>query len=241
MSVFVINPSDSDLVHHGIKGQRWGIRRYQNKDGSLTVLGKRRERSETPLLEGPAETGLSTNVRRSSSSRSKKDDFVEGEWRWADEDVEGTGTSRRSEKKSKTVNAKEGRDYRKADDVVDGKWKSVNEGNKSSKGSSTSNVDKYSSAFSKTSDVTKTLLDYENRMLKKDKTKALKKIDVSTMTDADLKKAISRMSAEDTYKKLKSERIDYGRQKTIKRLETIGSIAATGTSIITLYRKLKNK
>lgn len=31
------------LVHHGIKGQKWGIRRYQNEDGSLTVAGKKRQ------------------------------------------------------------------------------------------------------------------------------------------------------------------------------------------------------
>lgn len=30
------------LEHHGILGQKWGVRRYQNKDGSLTDLGKRR-------------------------------------------------------------------------------------------------------------------------------------------------------------------------------------------------------
>lgn len=29
------------LVHHGIKGQRWGVRRYQNEDGSWTEAGKR--------------------------------------------------------------------------------------------------------------------------------------------------------------------------------------------------------
>lgn len=29
------------LEHHGVKGQRWGVRRYQNKDGSLTAAGKR--------------------------------------------------------------------------------------------------------------------------------------------------------------------------------------------------------
>lgn len=31
------------ICHHGIKGQRWGIRRYQNEDGSLTPAGRRRE------------------------------------------------------------------------------------------------------------------------------------------------------------------------------------------------------
>jgi len=30
------------LVHHGIKGQRWGIRRYQNEDGSLTPAGRKK-------------------------------------------------------------------------------------------------------------------------------------------------------------------------------------------------------
>ena len=31
-----------ELTHHGIKGQKWGIRRFQNRDGSLTADGKRR-------------------------------------------------------------------------------------------------------------------------------------------------------------------------------------------------------
>ena len=34
------------LVHYGIKGQKWGVRRYQNKDGSYTSVGKRRRRSQ---------------------------------------------------------------------------------------------------------------------------------------------------------------------------------------------------
>lgn len=32
----------SYLAHHGIKGQKWGIRRFQNPDGSLTAEGRKR-------------------------------------------------------------------------------------------------------------------------------------------------------------------------------------------------------
>lgn len=37
---------ESQLKHWGVKGMRWGVRRYQNKDGSLTAAGKKREQHE---------------------------------------------------------------------------------------------------------------------------------------------------------------------------------------------------
>lgn len=33
---------EQSLAHHGIKGQKWGVRRFQNADGSLTEAGKKR-------------------------------------------------------------------------------------------------------------------------------------------------------------------------------------------------------
>lgn len=35
-----------ELYHHGILGMHWGVRRYQNKDGSLTRKGKQRRMSQ---------------------------------------------------------------------------------------------------------------------------------------------------------------------------------------------------
>lgn len=32
----------TELYHHGIKGQQWGVRRYQNEDGTLTAEGRKR-------------------------------------------------------------------------------------------------------------------------------------------------------------------------------------------------------
>ena len=34
--------NDTSLTHWGVKGMKWGVRRYQNKDGSLTAAGKKR-------------------------------------------------------------------------------------------------------------------------------------------------------------------------------------------------------
>lgn len=34
------------LYHHGIKGMKWGVRRYQNRDGTLTTEGRKKKSTE---------------------------------------------------------------------------------------------------------------------------------------------------------------------------------------------------
>lgn len=42
--------SENYIQHYGIKGMKWGVRRYQNKDGSLTPAGKKRISKEYKKL-----------------------------------------------------------------------------------------------------------------------------------------------------------------------------------------------
>lgn len=54
---------DSVLMHYGIKGQKWGVRRYQNPDGTYTDLGKKR-RGTRLFVSGSSKTQDETSVYR---------------------------------------------------------------------------------------------------------------------------------------------------------------------------------
>ena len=59
-----------ELYHHGIKGQKWGVRRYQNSDGTLTEAGKKRYNGKT------GERRLVNDIYKNDSKRILSDAYI---------------------------------------------------------------------------------------------------------------------------------------------------------------------
>lgn len=56
---------DPYLAHYGVKGMKWGVRRYQNEDGTLTALGKKKARLDEARSRYAKTTGSSIQRRLS--------------------------------------------------------------------------------------------------------------------------------------------------------------------------------
>ena len=65
-----------ELYHYGIKGQKWGVRRFQNEDGTRTDAGKKRYGNK---YTRPGESGLTGLRRRIQGRTPEQDDAIRAE------------------------------------------------------------------------------------------------------------------------------------------------------------------
>lgn len=71
-NTWYIPPKDSDVVHYGVLGMKWGVRRYQNPDGSLTNAGRKRYGSSDIKKAYELDNALGLVSNAKSSNRHKE-------------------------------------------------------------------------------------------------------------------------------------------------------------------------
>ena len=80
---------DNEIIrHHGIMGMRWGVRRYQNADGSLTPAGRKKAKklrsqykdlTRKPLKKADAEKKADAKEKEDALKRKRVKDLSDGE------------------------------------------------------------------------------------------------------------------------------------------------------------------
>lgn len=69
--------SQNELYHHGIKGMKWGVRRYQNEDGSLTAAGKKRYDDDSTGSDKRLSSNSDSKTPRKGLIQKRKDKLTE--------------------------------------------------------------------------------------------------------------------------------------------------------------------
>lgn len=129
LSAFSQNEKDaaSDFIaHHGIKGQKWGVRRYQNSDGSLTEAGRKHySKGIAGAIKRKRENALLRDTMAISSNKKKRDKAFD-EWTKDFDDAEKAENkySKLSSAEDKAVSKAErySRSKDKNDDVEKDLW-----------------------------------------------------------------------------------------------------------------------
>lgn len=66
---------NGELMHHGVKGQKWGVRKYQNEDGSLTPAGEKRY-AKIDKKMGRVEAQRTTNRKVTDARNAMADQWL---------------------------------------------------------------------------------------------------------------------------------------------------------------------
>ena len=256
-SSWIIVNKDDYLAHHGTKGQRWGRRRYQNEDGSLTTLGRahygygngrssgssrRSDDEDGPTVEGQGTSRYERSQGRTHTARSS-------EYRDADDNDSSTSSSS-SSNSSQSQSSSRNRNRRAnnrnneptdGDYTVDGGSRDNNSdsggGNSGNNNNKKKDVNNYKSAskiMESEKAMTNELTKFLDKSISKSTQRKKDRMDLSDLSDEELRERINRYNLEQSYKNISVGQVGRGRAHLRNTLELAGSVLAVGASAATI-------
>lgn len=175
---------DYYLVHHGILGMKWGVRRFQNKDGSLTSAGKKRRQS----------------LEEDRVKEQRHENFVRDWKKYHNEDGSLNAEGKMHAAEEQANNKREESNLKNAKTAIDQALMLVKAGK-----------------------------DVEKR------TRDKERLDLSNMSDKELRERINRENLERQYNNLfAKEKVSNGRKIVTNALEIGGSVLAVGSSALSI-------
>ena len=213
---------NKELYHWGVKGMKWGVRRYQNSDGSLTPAGKKRYNKDyESQAKNMSDSELRSQINRMNLERRYMDLSKSGKSRVTDTlDTTGKAANLGSNVNQLRSNKHSLKDLNGKDQGFISKSNIA--------GQSLNAISKSAQAASKVSDV----------VAKKADAKRSRKA-LENMSDNDLKEAVKRMDMERQYANLKRDTVDRGKVNVNKVLEITGDVVQVGASVVMIAVGIK--